>query len=272
MDARSAVALIVGASGGIGTATVHAFARAGSRLVLSAPQHERVTLEALAAQVRASGGEALVVPADITSRAEIDGLVETALAHFGRIDVLANIAGIGSRPSLVESTDDEIVTVIDVNLIGCARLMHAVIPTMRAQGGGSIINVGSVAGEAGVMGVYSASKFGMRGLCDSVRREVRSFGIGLTLIEPGFVRTQMNAAMGDGLPGPEIVADAIVRSVRHPRRVRIVPRSYVLPVVAARLLPGLFDLVFGDARIQNRLNRDARAAAAASAREVEVRS
>jgi NAD(P)-dependent dehydrogenase (short-subunit alcohol dehydrogenase family) len=271
VDARGAVALIVGASGGIGTATVHAFARAGSRLVLSAPQHERAALEALATQVRAAGGDALVVPADITSRAEIDGLVEAALAHYGRIDVLANIAGIGSRPSLVESTDDEIVTVIDVNLIGCARLMHAVIPAMRAQGGGSIVNVGSVAGEAGVMGVYSASKFGMRGLCDSVRREVRSFGIGVTLIEPGFVRTQMNAAMGDGLPGPEIVADAIVRSVRHPRRVRIVPFSYVLPVVAARLLPGLFDLVFGDARIQDRLNRDARAAAAAAAaREVEI--
>jgi NAD(P)-dependent dehydrogenase (short-subunit alcohol dehydrogenase family) len=130
---------------------------------------------------------------------------------------------------------------------------------MKAQRGGSIINVGSIAGEAGVMGVYSASKFGMRGLSDSVRREVRADGVRVTLIEPGFVRTPMNAAMGDGLPGPEVVADAIVDAVDHPRRVRIVPKRYLLPVAIARAFPGLLDAVFGHPRIQARLNRDARA-------------
>jgi NAD(P)-dependent dehydrogenase (short-subunit alcohol dehydrogenase family) len=109
------------------------------------------------------------------------------------------------------------------------------------------------------MGVYSASKFGVRGLTDSVRREVLADGICVTLIEPGFVRTQMNAAMGDGLPGPEVVADAVVGAIRRPRRVQIVPKRYVLPVVLARAFPGLVDIVFGNARIQQRLNRDARA-------------
>lgn len=267
MLVRGSVTLIAGASGGIGSATALAFARAGSDLVLSAPATERAALDDLAERARAFGVRVEVVPADITSRAQIDRLIEAARSAFGRIDVLANIAGIGSRPSLADSTDDEIVDVFNVNLVGCARLMHAVIPVMRAQKRGAIVTIGSVAGEAGVMGVYSASKFGMRGLCDSVRRELRSERISVTLIEPGFVRTSMNEAMGDGLPGPEVVADAIVRSVAHPRRIRIVPKRYILPVVAARLFPGIFDLIFGDARIQQRLNRDARAAAAKIAAE-----
>ena len=75
-----------------------------------------------------------------------------------------------------------------VNLLGAARMMHAVLPVMKAQRRGAIVNVGSVAGEAGVLGMYSGSKFGLRGLNDSVRREVRSYGIGVTLIEPGFVQ------------------------------------------------------------------------------------
>jgi NAD(P)-dependent dehydrogenase (short-subunit alcohol dehydrogenase family) len=108
--------------------------------------------------------------------------------------------------------------------------------------------------------MYTASKFGVRGLTDTVRREVRSYNIRVTLVQPGFVRTAMNAAMGDNLPSPDIVADAIVRAVLRPRRLRIVPASYRLPVYVAKLFPGLIDLIFGDARIQNRLNRDARAA------------
>jgi len=266
MQVRDAVAIVVGASGGIGSATVHAFARAGAHLVLAAPANESETLDRLVGEAAAYGVRALAVPADITSRAQIDALIDTALATFGRIDVLANIAGIGSRPSLCDSTDDEIVRVFDVNLIGAARLMHAVLPAMRRQGRGAVVNVGSIAGEAGIMGVYSASKFGMRGLCDSVRREVRSEGIAVSLIEPGFVRTAMNAAMGAGLPGPEIVADAIVAAVRRPRRARIVPKRYIVAVMLVRALPWFVDLVFGDARIQKRLNRDARAEAAAKPR------
>jgi NAD(P)-dependent dehydrogenase (short-subunit alcohol dehydrogenase family) len=266
VNLRDAVAVIVGASGGIGSATVHAFARAGVHLVLSAPEGERSALETIATQARSGGVQALVAPADITSRGDIDRLIAQAIARFGRIDVLANVAGIGSRPSLCDSTDEEIENVLSVNLIGCARLMHAVLPIMRAQRRGAIVNVGSIAGEAGVMGVYSASKFGMRGLCESVRREVRADGVSVTLIEPGFVRTPMNAAMGDGLPGPEVVAGAIVSAARRPRRIRIVPKRYILPVMVARAFPGLLDLVFGDARIQKRLNRDARADAAAKER------
>jgi NAD(P)-dependent dehydrogenase (short-subunit alcohol dehydrogenase family) len=254
-----AAAIVVGASGGIGSATTHALARAGVNLVLAAPAAERAALEALAADVQQRGVRVIAVPTDVTVRAEIDGLVKATLDAFGRIDVLAYIAGIGSPPSLCDSSDEEIAGVFDVNLIGCARTMHAVLPVMKAQRSGAIVNIGSVAGEVGVMGVYSASKFGVRGLSDSVRREVHADGISVTLIEPGFVRTSMNAAMGDSLPGPEVVADAVVDAIRRPRRVRIVPKRYVLPVVLARTFAGLTDMVFGHARIQQRLNRDARA-------------
>jgi NAD(P)-dependent dehydrogenase (short-subunit alcohol dehydrogenase family) len=256
---RGRVAIITGASGGIGTATVRAFARRGCFVVLAAPESERPQLEAIATEARGLRAHALVVPADLTRRPDIDRLVARTIAEFGRVDVLANVAGIGSCPSICDSSDEELERVISVNLLACARLMHAVLPIMKSRRSGSIVMVGSIAGEAGVMGIYSASKFGLRGLCDTVRREVRSYGIGVTLIEPGFVRTPMNAAMS-GLPGPEVVADAIAAAVTRPRRRHIVPRRYRIPVFIFSRLPWFTDLVFGNARIQERLNRDSRAA------------
>ena len=217
-------------------------------------------LDQLAAEAVGLGVRALVVPVDVTSRADIDRLVKATLEAFGSIDVLANVAGVSSTPSLEDDTDEGIERVLAVNLLGTARAIHAVLPVMKAQRRGAIVNIGSIAGEAGVMGIYSASKFGVRGLSDTVRREVRSYNVGVTLIEPGFVRTPMNAAMGDGLPSPDIVADAIVRSALRPRRRVIVPWYYAIPVFIATVFPWFIDLVFGDARIQERLNRDSRAA------------
>jgi NAD(P)-dependent dehydrogenase (short-subunit alcohol dehydrogenase family) len=260
------VAIVTGASGAIGSATIRAFATHGTNVVLAAVESEREKLDALASEARGKGVRALVVPTDVTKRGDIDRLVAATLEAFGTIDVLANIAGVGSTPSLCDESDENIERVIAINLLGCARTMHAVLPTMIAKRKGAIVNIGSVAGEAAVMGVYSASKFGLRGLNDSVRREVRMYGIGVTLIEPGFVRSPMNAAMGDGLPSPDIVANAIVRAVDRPRRRIIVPKRYYAPVFFVKMFPGLVDLIFGDARIQDRLNRDAREARAAQAR------
>ncbi len=256
MPYRGRVAVVAGASGGIGAATVRAFLARGAAVVLAAPPD--ALLAALAREVEPYGERALVVPTDVTRRDQVDLLVARALAAYGRIDVLANVAGIGASPSFCDTSDAEIERVLAVNLLGAARTMHAVLPIMRAQRRGAIVNVGSIAGEVGVMGIYSGSKFGLRGLTDSVRREVRGDGIGVTLIEPGFVATPMNPSMS-GLPGPEIVAEAIVRAVDRPRRLRIVPAGYRLAVFAFKTFPWFTDLVFGDPRIQRRLNRDARA-------------
>jgi NAD(P)-dependent dehydrogenase (short-subunit alcohol dehydrogenase family) len=256
MPLNGRVAIVAGASGGIGFATVRALLARQLNVVLAAPQD--ALLDAATRETEPYGERVLIVPTDITVRAEVDALVARTLVRFGRVDVLANVAGIGSSPSLSDTTDDELERVLAVNLLGAARLIQAVLPIMKAQRSGAIVNVGSVAGEAGVMGIYSASKFGLRGLTDSVRREVRSDGIGVTLIEPGFVQTTMNGPMRN-LPPPEIVADAIVAAIERPRRRHIVPGGYRLPVFLIKTFPGLTDLVFGDARVQRKLNRAARA-------------
>lgn len=254
------VAIVVGASGGIGSATVRAFARAGAHVVLAAPLNELPALDRLAADAERLGVRALVATVDVTVRAEVDRLVATTLDAFETIDVLANVAGVSSNPSLLDDRDADLERVITVNLLGCARTIHAVLPVMKAQRRGSIVNVGSVAGEAGVMGIYSASKFGLRGLTDTVRREAASWNVGVTLVEPGFVRSDLNPAWGERLPSPDVVARAIVRAAARPRRRAIVPWYYAPPVLFAKAFPGFIDLVFGHERIQERLNRDARAA------------
>lgn len=259
MSLRDRVAIVAGASGGIGSATVRAFLAEGMRVVLAAPPD--ALLAALAAEVAPHGERAAVVPTDITRRDQVDALVARTLDVFGRVDVLANIAGVGSPPSFCETSDAEIERVLAVNLLGAARTMHAVLPLMVAQRSGAIVNVGSVAGEVAVMGIYSGSKFGLRGLTDSVRREMRRHHVGVTLIEPGFVDTAMNVGMTN-LPSPDIVARAIVRAVRRPRRTVVVPANYLVPVLFFKLSAGFTDLIFGDARVQRRLNREARAARA----------
>lgn len=265
MQTKGSVAIVTGATGGIGVPTVRALIAAGVDLALAAPQSEAHVLEQLVSEAASRGVRAIAVPTDVRRREDVDRLVQATLEAFQRIDALCNVAGIGSSPSLCEETDARIEDVVSINLLGCARMMHAVLPHMKARRHGAIVNIGSVAGEAGVLGIYSASKFGLRGLNDSVRREVRSCGIGVTLIEPGFVKTPLNAAMGDGLPSPEIVANAIVSAIERPRRRIIVPWSYTPAVFIANAFPWFIDLVFGDARIQDRMNRDSRAERAAAA-------
>jgi NAD(P)-dependent dehydrogenase (short-subunit alcohol dehydrogenase family) len=263
MALRGMTGIVTGAAGGIGSATARAFAAQGANLVLTDTSSSG--LDVLATELRTGGAAVCSIAADITRREDIDRVVAAAMRTFGRVDILANIAGVSTSPSLCDASDQELERVVMVNLLGCARTMHAVLPIMKSQRSGSIINVGSVAGEAGIMGIYSASKFGLRGLSDSVRREVRSCGINVSLIEPGFVRTSFNAAMKGKLPGPVIVADAILNAIRRPRRRRVVPAWYYVPVFLVNAFPGLTDLVFGDARIQDRLNEDARTPRSATA-------
>jgi NAD(P)-dependent dehydrogenase (short-subunit alcohol dehydrogenase family) len=133
---------------------------------------------------------------------------------------------------------------VDVNLLAPIRLMRAVVPVMRAQGHGAIVNIGSVAGEIGISGTYSATKFALRGLTDSVRRELMGTGIGVTLIEPGHIATPLNAGRMGRMPGPEVVVDAIERAVAKPRRRIVVPGRYRGAILLSRALPAVTDRVF----------------------------
>jgi NAD(P)-dependent dehydrogenase (short-subunit alcohol dehydrogenase family) len=234
------VVIVTGASSGIGRTTALRLGRAGMVVVLAA---RRVAeLAETAEQVEAAGGRAVVVvPADLRDPGASAALVAAATRVTGRVDALVNNAGVGGAPSIL--TDDAIVdAMIDVNLRAPIRLMRAVVPIMRAQGSGAIVNIGSVAGEIGIGGAYSATKFALRGMTDSVRRELAGTGIGVTLIEPGYIATPFNGRTG--LPGPEIVAAAVERALRRPRRRIVVPFKYRLAIPFANALPFVVDRAY----------------------------
>jgi short-subunit dehydrogenase len=231
------VVIITGASSGIGRAAALRLGRPGTTVVLAA--RRAAQLATVAAEIEGNGGAALAVPTDLRDPAQISALAERA----GPADVLINNAGLGGSKSVL--TDDADVTaMVDVNLLAPIRLMRAVIPAMRAAGRGTIINIGSVAGEIGISGTYSATKFGLRGMTDSVRRELAGTGIGVTLIEPGHIATELTAGRKARMPGPEVVVDAIERAIRRPRRRIVVPYRYRFAMAVANGLPWLTDRAF----------------------------
>jgi NAD(P)-dependent dehydrogenase (short-subunit alcohol dehydrogenase family) len=229
------VVIVTGASSGIGRATAIRLGRAGCTVVLAARRADE--LRTAAEQI----GTAVAVPTDVRDPAAIEALIARALVVGGRIDGLVNNAGVGGDSSIL-AADDVVTQMIDVNLLAPIRLMRAVVPIMREQGGGSIVNIGSVAGEIGLGGTYSATKFALRGMTDSVRRELIGTGIGVTLIEPGFIDTGFNNRKN--LPGPEIVAAAVERALRRPRRRMVVPVKYRAAMAVANGLPFLTDRLY----------------------------
>ncbi|MEU4244369.1 SDR family oxidoreductase [Actinoplanes sp. NPDC026619] len=234
------VVIVTGASSGIGRATAARIGRAGTTVVLAARRADE--LESAAVSIRDKGGEAVVVPTDVREPAQITALIERAAAITGRIDGLVNNAGVGGVASIL--ADDELVAkLIDVNLMAPIRLMRAVVPLMKEQRSGAIVNIGSVAGEIGISGTYSATKFALRGMTDSVRRELAGTGIGVTLVEPGFIATDLTKVR-PGLPGPEIVAAAVERALLRPRRRIVVPFKYRPAITLANAVPALTDRIF----------------------------
>jgi NAD(P)-dependent dehydrogenase (short-subunit alcohol dehydrogenase family) len=233
------VVIVTGASRGIGWETARRLGSAGLTVVLAA--RRAAELDDLAARIAAAGGTAVAVPTDVTDPASVAALVERAAALTGRIDGLVNNAGVGGDGSIL-ADDDEVQQMIAVNLLAPIRLMRAVVPIMRRQHAGSIVNIGSVAGEIGIGGTYSATKFALRGMTDSVRRELHGTGIGVTLVEPGFIATESNGRKG--VPGPAIVAAAVERALRRPRRRTVVPFRYRPAIMLANALPFVVDKAY----------------------------
>ncbi len=264
MDVRGGVAIVTGASSGIGEATARELARAGATVVLAARRAD--LLQQLAAEIEREGGRALAVPTDMTSRQAIERLVGVTVETFGHIDIVVNNAGIGGGGSILDDSDEMMERVTSVNLLAPARLVQAALPHMRRQGHngerghekgpgrerGVIVNVGSVAGDIATSGMYAASKFGLRGLNDALRRELRPYHIAVVLIAPGFIRTPMTRGVRVPMPGPDAVARAILSGIHEPRRRITVPWPYVLPSVLARAFPGLVDRALGSPVMQRR--------------------
>jgi NAD(P)-dependent dehydrogenase (short-subunit alcohol dehydrogenase family) len=244
VEIAGSVIIITGASQGIGELAARYLAERGATVVLAARNAAR--LHTLADEITARGGQALAVPTDVGRRDEIERLVEAAMTAFGRINVLVNNAGLTSpRIGVVETTDDKLRELIDVNLLAPARCARAVVPHMRANGGGIIVNLGSVAGEIATGDVYSVTKFGIRGLSDALRRELRRDNITVVLMEPGFIRRPDRLGGRIPMPGPELVARAIVHAIEHPRRKIITPWPYLPVILAAKLFPGRADSILG---------------------------
>ena len=235
------VAVVTGASSGIGAATACELARRGARVVLAARRADELTEQVEA--IEEEGGEALAVVADVTDPAQIATLIERALASYGQIDILVNNAGIGSSTSFATMPLEQITQVVGVNLLGVALLTRAVLPGMLERRQGVIITVSSVAGHIALNPLYSATKFSVRGFSRSLRRELTGTGVAVSVVSPGFIRTRHNRRIRAPLPGPQVVARSIADLVIHPRREVVVPGYYWGAIWVERLFPGLIDLV-----------------------------
>jgi NAD(P)-dependent dehydrogenase (short-subunit alcohol dehydrogenase family) len=236
------VAIVTGASSGIGAATAGELARRGARVVLAA---RRVAeLEQQAHVITRAGGEAIAVPTDVANAAQVARLVERAREVYGAVDVLVNNAGVGWTKLLVNSAPEEITRVVEVNLLGAMLVTRAVLPQMLQRRQGAIICVSSVCGRVAVEPLYSASKYGLRGFSLALRRQVGGSGIAVSLISPGNIRTPMTRDIQEPMAEPEVVATAIADLVLHPRREVVVPRKHYATVWLEQALPTVADLAY----------------------------
>ena len=242
------VVVITGASAGIGRATAVRFAAEGASLVLAARSQER--LERLAERLEHRFGvETLVVRCDLRRQDEVGGMVEAAMASFGRIDVLVNNAGFGLYGRIEDTPEEAFRDVLETNVLGVHHAIRAVLPHMRRQASGHIVNVGSVVGKRSwpYHGAYAASKFALTGLTQALRGELAGSGVTVSLVLPASTATEFFANAPAYSPEyvpaplgpvqtPGQVARAIVRSVRKPS-----PEVHMQPLMrVAHVLGDLF--------------------------------
>ncbi len=191
------VVVITGASSGLGEAAARLLSAKGATVVLGARRADR--LEALAKALTADGGKAHAVVTDVTDRAQVQRLVDTAAEKFGRVDVIINNAGLMPQSLLERLKVDEWDRMIDVNIKGVLYGIAAVLPHMQRQKSGHIINVSSVAGhKVGPGGaVYSATKHAVRVISEGLRQEVKRHHLRTTIISPGAVDTELPNTVTD---------------------------------------------------------------------------
>jgi len=189
MKIKNKAVLITGASAGIGLATARRFAEAGAKQALVARSAD--LLEALAAELREQGAEAVAIPADLRQPEHIDRAVEQANNHFGTIDILINNAGQAAAGTIADLDPDDFRQIIDLNIFGPLLAMQAIIPIMREHGGGMIINISSMVSKMRIPGLaaYAATKSALNVLSDTARVELASENIRVISVFPRLTST-----------------------------------------------------------------------------------
>ena len=222
------VAIVTGASRGIGRAVALMFAREGAAVTLVAPPH--TGLEVMVEFLQAEGHRVHAAPTDVAREADVNRMVQTTLDAFGRIDILVNNAGVLYLRSLQDTPPEIWNTVLGVNLTGPFLCCQAVVPHMRAVGGGSIINVTSNAGRAGFANesAYCASKWGLEGLTQALALELQADNIAVNSLVPGVATAPT---------GPEGHYDEATRALAHDP-LDIAPGFVYLAQQTARTMTG----------------------------------
>jgi NADP-dependent 3-hydroxy acid dehydrogenase YdfG len=237
---QSTVALVTGASSGIGEATAAALAQQGAAVAIVARRKDR--LEALAGRIKDAGGTALVIEADVSSQEQAEAVVERTVSELGRLDTLVNNAGVMLLGPAVDAPLEEWQRMLEVNVAGLLYCAHAALPHLlrAAQDGerkvADMVNISSVAGRVARVGsgVYNLTKHGVGAFSESLRQEVTRRHVRVSLVEPGAVATELAGhnrpevleAMAKRFGGIERleaqdIADAILYIVTRPRRMAI---------------------------------------------------
>ncbi|MGW8874563.1 SDR family NAD(P)-dependent oxidoreductase [Streptomyces mirabilis] len=235
------VALVTGASSGIGAATARRLAEDGGSVALVARRKAR--LDGIAAEIEKAGGTALVVEADITDRTQAEAAVQQAVEHFGRLDTLVNNAGLMLLGPVVGADVDEWERMLAVNVQGLLHTTHAALPHLlkAAETGprkvADIVNISSIAGRVAWngYGVYNLTKFGVNGFTESLRQEVTQRHVRVGVLEPGGVDTELGSHNNPEIQGamitpfyettevlsPDDIADGVAYMVTRPRHASI---------------------------------------------------
>jgi short-subunit dehydrogenase len=251
---RNKVVVITGASAGIGREAALLFAREGAHVVVAARRAER--LEEVKRQIEAEGGKCLAVPTDVADRALVQRLLDATLEHFGRVDVWINNAGYGLAGSIEQTTPEEMERMMAVNYMGAFHGCQVALQQMRRQGSGHILNVSSLAARfpLPLHGAYTATKYALNGLTETLALELDGSGIQVSLLMPGVTDTEFTDAMIKKIPdspgaipggsaSARSVAARIVRCAKRPKRVLMFMPAPPFVLALFDLFPSLWRVI-----------------------------